>query len=284
LYLSRQSSYFGSRSHYVAAPTREGEIAVREYGTFSSDLDELIQWLKSCSVKTVAMESTGIYWIPFYEKLEEKGIEAVLVNASHIKNVPGRKSDVKDCQWIQKLHSHGLLRGAFRPKEDVLKLRSILRHRQSLVRHQSPHVLHMQKALMCMNIQLHHAVSDILGLTSMRIIDAILHGERDCEKLAELRDYRCANDKETIANALKGNYKEEHLFILKQSVEMYKNYQQCIHDCDKELEKTLSSIDDKIVPEEIAKLQEKGVYKKNRSKKKQNRLPGSSLDASKNWG
>jgi transposase len=198
----------GSRSHFVAAPNKKGEIITREYGTFTEDLDDLITWLKSLGITTVAMESTGTYWIPFYEKLEDAGLEAVLVNASHIKNVPGRKTDVKDCQWIQKLHSFGLLRGAFRPKEDILKLRTILRHRQSLVRHQSPHVLHMQKALMCMNIQLHHAVSDILGLTGMRIINAILQGERDCEKLASLRDHRCLNDKGTIARALNGNFQD----------------------------------------------------------------------------
>lgn len=257
----------GSRSHYVAAPTNNGEIAVREFGSFTHELDELINWLKSCGIKTVAMESTGIYWIPLYEKLEENKIEAVLVNASHIKNVPGRKTDVKDCQWIQKLHSHGLLRGAFRPKEDVLKLRSILRHRQSLIRHQSPHVLHMQKTLMSMNIQLHHAVSDILGQTGMRIINAILQGERNSEKLAEMRDWRCKNDKETIASALNGNYKEELLFILKQSVSMYNSFQSYIHECDKELEKILSSFDDKISPEEIAKFEKEKLYKVNRTKK-----------------
>jgi transposase len=263
----------GSRSHYVAAPTKENEIAVREFGSFNTDLDELVTWLKSCGVKTVAMESTGIYWIPLYEKLEENGLEAVLVNASHIKNVPGRKSDVKDCQWIQKLHSHGLLRGAFRPKEDVLKLRSVLRHRQSLIRHQSPHVLHMQKALMCMNVQLHHAVSDILGMTGMRIISAILQGERDSEKLAELRDHRCANDKGTIAKALQGNFKEEQLFILGISLEMYQNYQQCIRDCDVLLEKILSSFDDKITPEDIAKMEKQSLYKSNRSKKNKMDFP-----------
>lgn len=257
----------GSRSHFVAVPNKNGEIVTREYGTFTADLDDLVSWLKSLGISTVAMESTGTYWIPLYEKLEDAKIEAVLVNASHVKNVPGRKTDVKDCQWIQKLHSLGLLRGGFRPKEDVLKLRTILRHRQSLVRHQSPHVLHMQKAFMCMNIQIHHAVSDILGLTGMRIINAILQGERDCEKLAELRDPRCLNDKATIAKALNGNYREEQLLILKQSVQMYHRYQELIHDCDKELEKILSSFDDKILPEDIEKLKNENAYKINRAKK-----------------
>ena len=263
----------GSRSHYVAAPNKKGEIVTREYGTFTADLDQLVSWLKSLGVTTVAMESTGTYWIPFYEKLEDAGLEAVLVNASHIKNVPGRKTDVKDCQWIQKLHSLGLLRGAFRPKEDVLKLRTILRHRQSLVRHQSPHVLHMQKALMCMNIQLHHAVSDILGLTGMRIINAILQGERDCKKLADLRDPRCFNDKETIAKALDGNFQEEQLFILRQSTQMYEYYQKLIHDCDKELEKILSSFEDKVAPEKIDQLKQENTYKKNRAKKNSIEFP-----------
>lgn len=257
----------GSRSHFVAAPNGKGEIIIREFGTFTEDLDELIDWLKSLGISTVAMESTGTYWIPLYEKIEDAGMEAILVNASHVKNVPGRKTDVKDCQWIQKLHSVGLLRGGFRPKEDVLKLRTILRHRQSLVRHQSPHVLHMQKALMCMNIQLHHAVSDILGVTGMSIIKAILGGERDCKKLAELRDHRCLNDKETIAKALNGNYREDQLLILKQSLQMYQHYQQLIHDCDKELEKIISSFDDKVAPEMIEKLKNEDAYKKNRAKK-----------------
>lgn len=257
----------GSRSHFVSAPNNKGEIVTREYGTFSEDLDNLVRWLKSVGITTVAMESTGIYWIPLYEKLEDAGIEAVLVNASHVKNVPGRKTDVKDCQWIQKLHSLGLLRGGFRPKDAVLKLRTILRHRQSLVRHQSPHVLHMQKALMCMNIQIQHAVSDILGLTGMNIITAILRGERDCNKLAKYRDPRCLNDEETIARALNGDYKQEHLFILDQSVQMYKHYQQLIHDCDKEIEKILSSFEDKIEPEKIEKLKKENIYKKNRAKK-----------------
>jgi transposase len=265
--LSAAGLDIGSRSHFVAAPNIRGEIITREYGTFTEDLDDLLKWLKGLNITTVAMESTGTYWIPFYEKLEEAGIEAVLVNASHIKNVPGRKTDVKDCQWIQKLHSLGLLRGAFRPKDDVLKLRTILRHRQSLVKHQSPHVLHMQKAFMCMNIQLHHAVSDILGLTGMNIIKAILEGERDCMKLAKLRDRRCANNEETIAKALNGNYQEDQLFILKQSVQMYENYQQLLHECDRELEKILSSFEDKIDPESINQLKNENKYKKNRAKK-----------------
>lgn len=257
----------GSRSHFVAAPNKKGEIITREFGTFTVDLEQIVNWLKSLNITTVAMESTGTYWIPLYEKLEEASINAVLVNASHVKNVPGRKTDVKDCQWIQKLHSLGLLRGAFRPKDDTLKLRTILRHRQSLVRHQSPHVLHMQKALMCMNIQLHHAVSDILGLTGMSIINEILQGERDCKKLAALRDRRCLNDEETIARALNGNYSKEHLLILEQSVQMYKSYQQLIHACDKELEKILSSFDDKVIPESIDQFKSEGNYKKNRAKK-----------------
>lgn len=257
----------GSRSHFVAVPIKSEEIIIREFGTFNDDLENLILWLKECGVTTVAMESTSTYWIPLYEKLEENGIEAVLVNASHIKNVPGRKSDVQDCQWIQKLHSYGLLRGAFRPKEDILKLRSFLRHRQSLIEHASPHVLHMQKALNQMNIQVHHAVSDILGVTGMKIIHAILAGERDCKKLAELRDYRCKNDKETIARALNGNFKEEYLFILRQSLKMHQSYQELISQCNNEIEKILSTFDDKILPEKITELENEGIYKKDRSNK-----------------
>ncbi len=236
----------GSRSHYVAFPNNKGQIIIKEYGTCTEDLKALIKDLKKNKVNSVAMESTGIYWIPFYELLERSGIEAVLVNASHVKNVSGRKSDVKDCEWIQKLHSVGLLQGAFRPKQDVLKLRTLLRHRQTLIRHQSPHVLHMQKALMSMNIQLHHAVSDILGLTGMNIVKAILNGERNSDKLAELRDPRCHNSKEAIARALNGDYKDEQLYILKQSLELYEDYQRYIHGCDDELKKLLSSFDDKI--------------------------------------
>jgi len=231
----------GSREHAVAVPPGRDTQSVRIFSSFTDSFHEILAWLRKCQINTVAMESTGVYWIPIYEFLEENGIECVLVNARHIKNVTGRKTDILDCQWIQQLHAYGLLSGAFRPDDQTVRLRGYLRHRNMLIQHFSPHVLHMQKALMQMNLQLHHVVSDITGATGMKIVKAILAGERDPNKLADLRDQRCANSKEKIAKALTGNYRKEHLFSLKQAVELYDFYRQKIQECDREIEKFLDS-------------------------------------------
>ena len=191
------------------------------------------------------MESTGVYWIPLYELLVERGFEVLLVDARQAKNVPGRKTDVLDCQWLQELHTYGLLRGAFRPVDQVCILRSYLRQRSMLVSYASHHIQHMQKALEQMNLKLSHVVSDITGLTGMGIIKAILSGERDPVKLAKLRDPRCKSSEATVARALEGHYREEHLFTLQQAVELVEFYQQQMTACDRQIEACLQQFEEK---------------------------------------
>lgn len=241
----------GSREHAVAIPSGRDPQPVQIFGTFTEDLQKIVLWLKNCKVTTVAMESTGVYWIPLYELLEQNGIECVLVNARHIKNVSGRKTDVLDCQWIQQLHTYGLLSGAFRPDDQTVRLRGYLRHRHMLIQHLTPHILHIQKSLSQMNLQLHHVIRDITGTTGMKIIRAIVEGERDPNKLAANRDPRCANSKETIIKSLVGNYREEHLFSLKQALELYDFYHKKIQECDIEIEKFINSCDNAIEPKKI---------------------------------
>lgn len=222
----------GAERHWVAVPEGRDTVSVREFGPFTADLQALATWLKQCAVTTVAMESTGVYWIPLFEVLERQGFEVKLVDARHVKNVSGRKSDVLDCQWIQQLHTYGLLAGAFRPADEVCVLRSYLRQREMLIQTSSMHIQHMQKALQQMNLLLHHVVTDITGITGMKIIKAILAGERDPQVLARNRDERCHNPTATIAKSLVGNYREEHLFALRQAVDLYETYQAKIADCD----------------------------------------------------
>jgi len=233
----------GSRSHFVAVPEGSCEQPVREFTSFTDDLQRMADWLIACGVTTAAMESTGIYWIPVFEVLESRGLEVRLVNARHVKNVPGRKSDVLDCQWLQRLHSYGLLEGAFRPVEQVCTLRAYVRQRMNLVRYAAAHIQHMQKALSQMNLQLANVVSDITGVTGMRIIKAILAGERDALVLARLRDPRCRSDESTIARSLRGNFRPEHLFSLKQAVDLYEFYQHQIAECDRQILDQLASFD-----------------------------------------
>lgn len=230
----------GSSSHYVSVPEDRDENPVREFKSFTSDLYELAAWLKRCGIETVAMESTGVYWIPLYEILEEAGFEVLLVNAHHVKNVSGRKSDVLDCQWIRELHMYGLLSGAFRPSKEICELRAYVRQRSNLIRFASSHIQHMQKALDLMNLRLHNVVSDITGITGQRIIRAILGGERDPKILSQHRDGRCKQPIEVIEKSLVGNYKKEHLFSLKQAVELHDFYQCKIEDCDAAIELLLS--------------------------------------------
>jgi transposase len=233
----------GSQSHFVAVPEGSSVPPVREFESFTDDLHRMADWLIACGVTTVVMESTGIYWIPVFEILESKGLDVKLVNARHVKNVPGRKSDVLDCQWLQQLHTYGLLEGAFRPTEQVCALRAYVRQRMNLVRYASSHIQHMQKAMAQMNLQLVNVVSDITGATGMRIIKAILDGERDPLVLARMRDHRCKNNEETIARSLQGNFRPEHLFSLKQAVDLYIFYQGQIAECDREILSQLSSFD-----------------------------------------
>jgi len=225
----------GAREIWVCVPPDRDEEAVRAFGTFTPDLDRLADWLVSCRIDTVAMESTGLYWLPIFEILEARGLKVCLVNARHIKNVPGRKSDVQDCQWIQKLHTLGLLTASFRPDAEMCVLRAYLRHRAQLIQHRSPHVMHMQKALTQMNIQLAQVVRDMMGETGQRILRAIVAGERDSLKLAQYRDPRCKSSEETLAKALTGDWKAEHLFALQQSLELYDFYTRQLAACDAEI-------------------------------------------------
>ncbi len=215
----------GAREIWASAPpTDEGMEQVRCYSTFTPDLHRLADWLVGCGVDTVAMEATGVYWVPIFEILEARGIVVYLVNARHVKTVPGRKSDYRDCQWLRKLHALGLLNASFRPDAEMCRLRAYLRHRAQLVEHRSPHILHMQKALQQMNIQLAHVLSDITGETGLAILRAIVAGERDGVKLAQLRNPHCKSPAETLAKALTGDWTEEQLFVLKQSLELYDFY------------------------------------------------------------
>jgi transposase len=237
----------GAEEHWAAVPpgrNTEGQD-VRRFGAFTGELCALADWLKQCGIQTVAMESTGVYWIPLYELLVERGFEVLLVDARQAKNVPGRKTDVLDCQWLQELHTYGLLRGAFRPVDQVCILRSYLRQRSMLVSYASHHIQHMQKALEQMNLKLSHVVSDITGLTGMGIIKAILGGERDPVKLAKLRDPRCKSSEATVARALEGHYREEHLFTLQQAVELVEFYQQQMTACDRQIEACLQQFEEK---------------------------------------
>jgi transposase len=206
----------GSEEHYVAVPANRCQEPVKKFGCFTQDIKAMAQWLRECAITSIAMESTGVYWIPVFQILESEGFEVILVNAHDVKNLPGRKTDVLDCQWIQILHSYGLLRGSFRPDDATINLRTYVRQRDRLTRLASMHIQRMQKAMTEMNIQLHHAISDITGATGTRIIEAILKGERDPAKLALLKDYRTKNDLITIAASLQGDWREDQLFILDQ--------------------------------------------------------------------
>jgi transposase len=232
----------GSEAHYVAIPPERDPEPVRSFKTFTADLHRLADWLEACKIKTVAMESTGVYWIPIFEILEEHGFEVVLVNSRHVKNVPGRKSDVLDCQWIQELHSVGLLRGSFRPTAEIASLRAYLRHRGKLVEGAASHIRRMQKVLVQMNLQLHNVISDITGVTGMRILRDIVAGVTDPMALAAHRDYRCRASVEQIAASLTGNYRAEHLFVLRQNLELFDNFQQQIQTCDGEIESLLRTL------------------------------------------
>jgi len=235
----------GSQSHYVSVPEELDSEPVREFSSFTADLNRMADWLIEIGIQTVAMESTGIYWIPAYEILEERGLVVLLVNARHIKNVPGRKTDVVDCQWIQQLHTYGLLEGAFRPPEETIALRTYMRQRETLKQQASDQIRRMQKALRQMNLLLDNVVSDIDGVTGMKIIRAIIDGERDPTVLAQFRDGRCKKSKEIIAALLEGHYREAHLFSLKQTVELYDIYQKKIAACDEAIQKQLDCMESK---------------------------------------
>ena len=234
----------GATFHVVAVPADRDEQPVRTFRTFSGDLHRMSDWLAATGITSVAMESTSVYWIPVFELLEARGFEVLLVNARDVKHVPGRKTDVQDAQWLQQLHQHGLLRGSFRPRDGVVRLRAYLRHRERLIEYAASHIQHMQKALMQMNVQLHHVVSDITGVTGMRIIRAIVDGNHDPEQLAAFRDVRCAASGATIRAALTGNYRAEHIFALRHALELWEFHQVKITECDAEIERVLRTLNE----------------------------------------
>lgn len=233
----------GASEHYVAVPPDRDAEAVRRFGAFTEDLHALARWLLQCGVQTVAMESTGVYWIPLYQILEAYGFKVRLVNARHVKHVPGRKSDVQDCQWLQQLESFGLLSSSFRPEAKICVLRSYMRQRERLIQSASRQVQQMQKALTEMNIKLHQVISELTGATGMTIVRAILAGERDRMKLAALKDRRVKSDISKIAKSLEGDYRAEHLFALRQAVELYDYHQQKIAECDRAIFSEMQSLE-----------------------------------------
>lgn len=251
----------GSEEMFVAVPPGRDPRPVRVFGAFTEDLHHLADWLILCNITTVVMESTGVYWIPLFQVLEARGLEVCLVNARHAKNLPGRKTDVVDCQWLQKLHTFGLLASSFRPPDEICVLRSYIRQRDTLIQDGACHIQHMQKALTEMNVLLHKAVTDITGTTGIAIVEAILAGERDPNVLASHRDPRCKKDKKTIAKALQGDFRSEHLFILKQSFDSWKHSQQQIAECDRQIEPLLENFECQTC-ETLAK-QKKADTKKN---------------------
>lgn len=251
----------GSKSHFVAIPEGRDTQSVKEFSTFTNGLYELVAWLKKVKVTTVAMESTGVYWVPVYDLLEQEGFEVLLVNARHIKNVPGRKTDVCDCQWIQQLHSYGLLRASFRPEEKVRKMRTLMRHRSMLIEYASSHIQHIKKTLSLMNVRLDNAIRDITGVTGMKIVRAIIGGERDPAKLAKYRDSKCKNSEEVIRESLAGNYQEDQMFCLKQTIELYDQYQNQIDECCQEIQKIMNEM------EALSDKEKTKAHKKNSTKR-----------------
>ena len=233
----------GSREHYVCCPPcKDGEANVRSFGTTTPELVRLADWLQEQGVVSVAMESTGVYWIPLYEILEKRGFEVLLVNARMLSSVPGRKTDMLDCQWIQHLHSCGLLKGSFRPKETICRWRALVREKNMMEDQRADWLRRIQKSLNQMNVQVHHAVSDISGHTGMSIIRAIVSGERDVYKLAELRDPRCCKSVDQIAEHLTGNWRDEHLFVLRQNLKMYDQLYAQIEEYKSEILRVLAEL------------------------------------------
>src|SRR3982075_4305143 len=232
----------GATMHMAAVRADGAREPVRSFGTFTADLYRLVDWFAECGVETVVMESTSVYWIPIFELLDARGFAVFLVNARDAKHVPGRKTDVSDAQWLQRLHSFGLLRASFRPKGQIAELRAYVRQRERLLEYAASHIQHMQKALMEMNLQLHHVVADITGATGMRIIRTILAGERDPKVLARSRDYRCRARAEPTEQARTGSYRDEHLFALDQALALYDAYHEKASACDARIEAVLKEL------------------------------------------
>lgn len=256
----------GADTHYVCVPPGRAESSVRSFKCYTPDLHKMAHWLRECGVNTIAMESTGVYWIPVFQILDSHGFEVLLVNARHVRNVPGRKTDVQDCQWLQQLHSYGLLRGSFRPENEMCVLRSYVRQRANSIRSASSHIQRMQKTLVQMNLQLHRAISDITGVTGTRIIEAIIAGVHDPKQLAQLKNQHIQCSEKALIDALTGDYRKEHLFVLKQEYEFYQFYQQKIADCDKEIEKHYHIM----TAADLDSIQKAGIPKPQRKRKNKN--------------
>lgn len=254
----------GSRMHYVAvSPGRDAE-PVRKFGSFTADLHEIAKWLKKCNVDTVAMESTGVYWIQLYLVLEAYGLEVFLVNARHVKNVSGRKSDVLDCQWILQLHTYGLLNASFQPDTLTRELRTYLRHRKTLTQSCATQILHMQKAFEEMNVKLHNVLTDITGKSGQRIIEAIISGARDPQLLAQLVDKSVKATSEEVVKSLQGSWRDEHLFELKQAHELYLVFREKVGECDEQIEKVMGKLAAAGCTAAGEQQKGRGVYSKNR--------------------
>ena len=256
----------GNSAHYVAVPPSRDTEAVRRFGCVTAELREMAAWLKGCGIRTVAMQSTGVYWIPVYDVLEEEGLEVYLVNARETKNLPGKKTDVLESQWLMKLHTYGLLRNSFRPEQEVRRMRTYWRQRNDLVRSAGRHIQRMQKTLTQMNVQLANVISDLSGVTGQTIVRAIVAGERDGRKLAGMRDRRIQASEEEIARSLEGNWQDDLLFLMQQEQEGYEFCQKQIAACDEHLEEYLKQCEDRTqgaaLPEEKRKsrLKKKGGH------------------------
>jgi len=257
----------GAREIFVAVPADRDEHPVRKCETFTGDLHQMAEWLVSRGITTAAMESTGVYWIPVYDVLEQHGIQPCLVNPRSMKNVPGKRTDFHECQWIQHLHSLGLLHAAFRPDAEVCAVRSLMRHRNDLVMMASEHIQHMQKALTQMNVQFQHVISDLTGLTGLAVLDAILAGERNPEVLAKLRDPRIQASEETIRKSLEGNWRAEHILALKQRLSLYRSHRDLIDECDREIEKLVAAFEPRVDPDEKPMPEDRKQKQRKRKKK-----------------
>jgi transposase len=235
----------GNEAHYVAVPPPRDNESVRRFGSTTAELKTMAAWLKQCEIRTVAMQSTGVYWIPVYDILEEAGVEVYLVNARDTKNLPGKKTDVQESQWVMKLHTYGLLRNSFRPTQEIRMMRNYWRQRNDLIRAAGRHIQRMQKVLTQMNVQLANVISDLSGLTGQTIVKAILAGERDPHELAAYRDPRVKASEEEIARSLEGNWQDDLLFVLKQEQEGYEFCQRQMAECDELLEQYLKEREDR---------------------------------------
>ena len=268
----------GAREIFVAVPADRDEHPVRWFGTFTEDLRRMAEWLVQCGITTVAMESTGVYWIPVYDMVEQHGVRPCLVNPRNMKNVPGKRTDFHECQWIQHLHSLGLLHAAFRPDGDVCAVRSLMRHRSDLVEMASQHVQHMQKALTQMNVQIHHVISDITGLTGLAIVDAMVGGERDAAVLAKLRDPRIKASEETVRKSLEGNWRPEHMLALKQRLSLYRSHGEQIAECDREIEKLVAAFVPRVDPGEKPLPEDRKQKQRSKDKQRRQKKKGANAD------